>query len=180
MTKDEGQHAPEPDSLRILTVTVGVGVSMPDPFGPATFSRSVKMQVRVKPRDKIAQLCGVIERAAAEQLDVLTQKKLSELHRAHRIRQLEWAVRQLRQNMRRKRELRELAVDEAKQLQELYKQHQGIEKAVDALEEADKRAGVRICRVCGCTDNSPCVCTDGAVQSRCEWVGDDLCSLCAG
>lgn len=35
--------------------------------------------------------------------------------------------------------------------------------------ELYRRAGVRCCRVCGCTEDSPC-------DTGCTWVGDDLCS----
>jgi hypothetical protein len=31
---------------------------------------------------------------------------------------------------------------------------------------------LRRCRVCGCTDEQPCV-------GGCTWVSDDLCSACA-
>ena len=36
-------------------------------------------------------------------------------------------------------------------------------------------AMVRICRVCGCTDDRACMTTAGP----CYWVEDDLCSACA-
>ena len=37
-------------------------------------------------------------------------------------------------------------------------------------------APVRTCRVCGCTEESPCITGEGP----CYWVGPDLCSACAG
>lgn len=33
----------------------------------------------------------------------------------------------------------------------------------------------RTCRVCGCTDEKPCITEDGS----CHWVENDLCSVCA-
>jgi hypothetical protein len=34
---------------------------------------------------------------------------------------------------------------------------------------------VRRCRVCGCTDVTPCI---DALGQPCAWVGPDLCSAC--
>lgn len=34
----------------------------------------------------------------------------------------------------------------------------------------------RVCRVCGCTDSTPCQTPDGP----CHWVEPDLCSACVG
>jgi len=37
------------------------------------------------------------------------------------------------------------------------------------------QANVQRCRVCGCTENTPCMTEDGP----CYWVEKDLCSACA-
>ena len=44
-----------------------------------------------------------------------------------------------------------------------------------ATEHEEKKVGV--CRVCGCTDSTPCV--DPATGETCSWVEPDLCSACA-
>lgn len=41
--------------------------------------------------------------------------------------------------------------------------------AVELIVELYKRAGVRVCRVCGCTEDRACV-------LGCTWVEEDLCS----
>ncbi len=34
---------------------------------------------------------------------------------------------------------------------------------------------IRVCRICGCTDDNACLGRDGA---PCHWVTGDLCSAC--
>jgi hypothetical protein len=36
---------------------------------------------------------------------------------------------------------------------------------------------VRECRVCGCSDGTPCI---DALGAACAWVAPDLCSACVG
>lgn len=51
-----------------------------------------------------------------------------------------------------------------------------IEKFKPAGQEAGAPGAKRRCRVCGCTELAPCV-VNG---TPCHWVGEDLCSACAG
>jgi hypothetical protein len=52
-----------------------------------------------------------------------------------------------------------------------------VEVAIGLAREHGRRmagafaAGVRFCRVCGCTEFAAC-------EGSCWWVGDDLCSSC--
>lgn len=34
---------------------------------------------------------------------------------------------------------------------------------------------MRMCRVCGCTEDQPCVTAGG---ETCAWIADDLCDFC--
>jgi len=43
--------------------------------------------------------------------------------------------------------------------------------------DEDQAAGVRRCRVCGCTDDHACI--DTVTCEPCHWVEPDLCSVCA-
>lgn len=50
---------------------------------------------------------------------------------------------------------------------------------VDALQDIlDEQA----CRICGCTEYTPCTDPNGAgpgAPAPCHWIGKDLCSVCA-
>lgn len=41
-----------------------------------------------------------------------------------------------------------------------------------------KRAFVRTCRQCGCTEKRACIQEANGEQWRCRWVAPDLCSAC--
>jgi len=47
----------------------------------------------------------------------------------------------------------------------------------DPDETKSPAVSVRTCRVCGCTDTTPCI--DGKTGDSCCWIEDDLCSACA-
>lgn len=45
----------------------------------------------------------------------------------------------------------------------------------DALRAKDLKAGLPICRTCGCTEHTPCMTDEGP----CGWAAGDLCTACA-
>ncbi len=48
---------------------------------------------------------------------------------------------------------------------------EGMQGARDLMVFLYRVAGVRACRVCGCTDDEAC-------KGGCSWAGTDLCSRC--
>jgi len=72
----------------------------------------------------------------------------------------------------------------APQLREMYREElraampkPEAAKEKGAKKPAKKKAGVRQCRVCGCTDDDCSNCIEETGE-RCYWVEDDLCSAC--
>jgi len=54
---------------------------------------------------------------------------------------------------------------------------ENAENAEKKVKSKKRKAEVRTCRVCGCTDTTPCI-VDGVPCSWVEDIGEDLCSAC--
>jgi len=57
------------------------------------------------------------------------------------------------------------------------KKKSATEDTKDTEKVKNKKAKVRTCRVCGCTDTTPCI-VDGEPCSWVEGINEDLCSAC--